>query len=178
MKNSISIVLFILMSITVNLRAQQVKVSLASEINLPTGNAASLSGIGFGASLKTEFGVAERYAITASGAYNLFITKNVLGSRIQNINTVPVKLGLKHYASPDFYIEGQAGAAFRVGSSSGTSFVWSPGFGTLIKTGGTGKLDFGLRYESWSNAGYGSASIVKTTSFNFIGLKLGYFFGL
>ncbi|WP_461788115.1 hypothetical protein [Pedobacter sp.] len=178
MTNRFFIVLFLTISFAVNTHAQLVKISLTPEINFPTGNAASLSGIGFGASLKTEFNISDRYAITASGAYNLFITKNILGYRIENINAVPVKLGFKRYASPDFYLEGQAGAAFRVGSSSGTSFVWSPGFGTLIKTSGSGKLDFGLRYESWSNASYGSSAIVKTTSFNFIGLKLGYIFGL
>ncbi|WP_113639168.1 hypothetical protein [Nubsella zeaxanthinifaciens] len=176
--NRILAVFLILISVGLSTNAQQVKISLAPEVNLPTGNAASLSGIGFGASLKTEFGVSERYAITASGAYNLFITKNILGSKIANINAVPVKLGLKHYASPDFYIEGQAGAAFSVGNTSGTSFVWSPGFGTLIKTGGSGKLDFGLRYESWANTSYGTNSSLKATSFNFIGLKLGYIFGL
>lgn len=159
--------------------AQQVKISLSPEINLPTGNASSISGIGFGASVKAEVAIAERYAITANGAYNVFLTKRVLGSRLDNIVGLPVKLGLKHYPSPDFYIEGQAGAAFRTGSVSATSFAWSPGFGTLIKTGSAGnKLDFGLRYEAWTNTSYGASSTLKTTSFSFIGLKLGYVFGL
>lgn len=160
-------------------KAQQVKISLSPEINLPTGNASSISGIGFGGSVKAEVGIAERYAITANGGYNVFLTKRVLGTRLDNIAGVPVKLGLKHYPSPDFYIEGQAGAAFRMGSSSQTSFVWSPGFGTLIKTGSAGnKLEFGLRYEAWTNTSYGATSTLKTTSFSFIGLKLGYVFGL
>lgn len=169
---------FIVTSTVFTAQSQQLKIALAPEVNLPTGNASSMSGVGFGGSLKAEVAIADRYAITANGGYNVFLTKRKLGTKIANIEAVPVKLGFKHYPSPDFYIEGQAGAAFHMGGSSKTSFVWSPGFGTYIKTGSSNKLDFGLRYEAWTNTSYGATSTLKTTSFAFIGLKLGYTFGL
>ena len=160
-------------------KSQQIKIGLAPEINFPTGNAASMSGIGFGGSLKVEIPVAESYTITANGGYTVFLTKKLLGIKLDNINAVPAKLGFKHYPTPDFYLEAQAGAAFHTGNSSKTSFVWSPGFGTLIKTGNSNnKLDFGLRYEAWTNSSYNATSRLKTTSFAFVGLKLGYVFGL
>ncbi|MDQ8005524.1 MAG: hypothetical protein REI64_12045 [Pedobacter sp.] len=174
-----AVLLFITLSSVVKAQSQQLKITLSPEINVPTGNASSMTGIGFGGSVKAEIGIAERYAITANGGYNIFLTKRVFGTKIANIQGVPVKLGLKHYPSPDFYIEGQAGTAFRMGSSSKTSFVWSPGFGTYFKTGSSeNKLEFGLRYEAWTNTSYGATSTLKTTSFSFIGLRLGYVFGL
>ncbi|MFN0257825.1 hypothetical protein [Pedobacter ureilyticus] len=180
MKFKTSIFLFLLAaSIFFNAHAQQVRIGLAPEINLPTGNASSISGVGFGGSVKAEIALADKYAITANGGYNLFLTKKKLGTKLENIEAVPVKLGFKHYPSPDFYIEGQAGAAFHMGASSRTSFVWSPGFGTYFKTGSSNnKLEFGLRYEAWTNTSYGATSTLKTTSFSFIGLKLGYVFGI
>lgn len=160
-------------------KSQQVKIALAPEINFPTGNASNISGIGFGGSLKAEVGIADKYAITANGGYNLFIGKKYFGSRVENINAIPAKLGFKYYSSPEFYLEAQAGAAFHLGSISRTSFAWSPGIGTYFKTGSANNLlEFGLRYEAWTNASYGSVSNLKTTSFGFVGLKLGYVFGL
>ena len=180
MKFKIFTYLFLLVvSISFNAQSQQVKIGLFPEVNLPTGNASSISGVGFGGSLKAEIALAEKYAITANGGYNLFLTKGKLGTKLANIEAVPVKLGFKHYPSPDFYVEGQAGAAFHMGASSRTSFVWSPGFGTYFKTGSSNnKLEFGLRYEAWTNTSYGSISSLKTTSFSFIGLRFGYVFGM
>ena len=173
------VMFFVAMSLSFSAQAQQIKIGLAPEINLPTGNASSISGVGFGGAVKAEIGIADTYAITANGGYNLFLTKRKLGTKLANIEAVPVKLGFKHYPSQDFYIEGQAGAAFHVGGASKTSFVWSPGFGTYIKTGSANsKLEFGLRYEAWTNTSYGATSTLKTTSFSFIVLKLGYVFGL
>lgn len=179
MKKTALILTFILATISFQSKSQQVKLGLVPEINFPTGNASNMSGIGFGGAVKAEIGIAEKYAITATGGYSIFLTKRVLGSRFSNIEAIPVKLGFKHYPSPDFYVEGQAGAAFHLAEGSKTSFVWSPGFGTFIRTGSAGnKLDFGLRYEAWTNASRGATSTFKTTSFGFIGLKLGYVFGL
>jgi hypothetical protein len=158
--------------------AQGVRLSLAPELNFPTGNASNVSGIGFGGGLKAEVAVAEKYAVTANGAYNLFIGKKYFGNRTPNIKAVPVKIGLKYYSTPDFYLEGQGGAALRQGDNSKTSFVWSGGIGTLFRTSGEGKLDFGLRYEAWSGGFNSTVNTVKSSSFGFIGLKLGYLFHL
>lgn len=179
MKKIFAFLLFIAVSVVFDAQSQQVRLGFAPEINLPTGNASSLSGVGFGGAIKAEIALADRYAITANGGYNLFLTKSKLGTKLANMEAVPVKLGFKHYPSPDFYVEGQAGAAFQIGASSRTSFVWSPGIGTYFKTGSSNnKLEFGLRYEAWTNTSYGAASTLNTTSFSFIGLRFGYIFGL
>jgi hypothetical protein len=157
----------------------QVRIGLGPEINFPTGNASNLSGIGFGGSLKAEFPVAQKYAITAGSGYNVFIGRKYFGNRIQNTEALPTKLGFKYYPSAEFYLEAQGGAAFHLGGSSKTSFLWSPGFGTYFRTGSANdKIEFGLRYEAWTNTSYSSVNNLKTTSFGFVGLRLGYSFGL
>lgn len=160
-------------------QAQQVQIGVTPELNFPTGNSVNLSGIGFGASVKAEVSIAEKHAITASGGYNTFIGKKYFGNRTPNISGVPVKLGLKYYSTPDFYLEAQGGAAFRTGTVNKTSFVWSPGIGTYFKTANAAnKIDFSIRYEAWTNASYAATNTLKTTSFGFIGLRLGYNFGV
>lgn len=167
------------LSLVFKAQSQQVSIGLFPEINFPTGNASSISGIGFGGSLKAEYEITDKHAVTASGGYNLFIGKKYFGSRVPNIEAIPAKLGFKYYPTPDFYVEAQAGAAFYRSGFSKTSFIWSPGFGTRFKTGSANnKIDFGLRYESWANSSYSSNANLKATSFGFIGLKLGYVFGL
>lgn len=179
MRKIFALIICSFLAITFKAQSQGLRIALAPEINFPTGNASNTSGIGFGGSLKLEYAIADKYAITANGGYNLFIGKKYFGTRIENIDAIPAKLGFKYYSSPEFYLEGQAGAAFHLGSVSRTSFVWSPGFGTYFKTGsGNNKLEFGLRYEAWTNTSYSSTASLKTTSFGFVGLKLGYVFGL
>lgn len=160
-------------------KSQRVSLGVSSEVNFPTGNAANISGIGVGAGLKAEFRMSGKYAVTANSAYNIFIGKKYFGNRMQNIQALPTKLGFKYYTTPDFYIEGQMGAAFHLNGNAKTSFIWSPGFGTYFKTANAAnKISFGLRYEAWANTSYGAVSSLKTTSFGFVGLKLGYEFGL
>ncbi len=169
----------LLISLTLTIQAQQIQIGVAPEINFPTGNASNISGIGIGAALLAELSVSQKYAISASGGYNLFVGKKYFGNRIKNISAVPVKLGLKYYSSPDFFLEGQVGAAFHQGSSAKTSFVWSPGFGTYLKAGANKqKMLIGLRYEGWTDATYNSKTTLNTTSFGFVGLKVGYQFGI
>jgi len=178
-KKFFTIVFLASLSFVFKVQSQQVSLGLFPEINLPTGNASSISGVGFGASLKAEYEISDKHTITASGAYNVFIGKRYFGSRVPNIESIPAKLGFKYYPSSDFYVEAQAGAAFHQTGFSKTSFIWSPGFGTRFKTGSANnKLDFGLRYESWANSSYSSNANLKATSFGFVGLKLGYVFGL
>lgn len=177
-KKFFAIVFLVSLSLVFKVQSQQVSLGFSPEINLPTGNASSISGIGFGASLKAEYEITDKHAITASGGYNIFIGKRYFGSRVPNIESIPVKLGFKYYPSADFYVEAQAGAAIHQAGFSKTSFIWSPGFGTRFKTGSANnKIDFGLRYEAWANSGYSSNANLKTTTFGFIGLKLGYVFG-
>lgn len=177
-----AVLLVLITFFTYQLNAQSVKISMAPELNFPTGNASNVSGIGFGAAVKAEIGIATKYAITANGGYTMFVGKKYFGNRIPNIEAVPVKLGFKYYSTPEFYMEAQAGQAFRQDNAAKNSFVWSAGFGTYLKTNGVGKLDFGLRYEAWSNDSFvnnaTSNTTQKKTSFGFIGLRLGYSFGL
>ena len=81
----------LLISLTLTIQAQQIQIGVAPEINFPTGNASNISGIGIGAALLAELSVSQKYAISASGGYNLFEGKKHFGNRVNNISAVPVK---------------------------------------------------------------------------------------
>lgn len=176
-KSSLLILLFCISS-TVSATAQNIRMNFSPEVNIPTGNASNISGIGFGAALGLDLKVSPAHVISVNTGYNHFIGKKYFGARTQEIGAIPLKLGLKYFSSPDFYVEGQFGAAFHQSGASKTSFIWSPGFGTYFNVGDNQqKLAFGLRYEAWTNTKYQSSSILKSTSFGFIGVKLGLQFG-
>ncbi|NCD71181.1 hypothetical protein [Mucilaginibacter agri] len=77
-------------------------------------------------------------------------------------NFVPVKVGLRLYAGNQFYVSGDAGAAFA--SDGNTAFTYSPAIGLTFKNG----VDIGAKYD-----GFAGFYIPGTVS-----LKLAYRFKL
>jgi hypothetical protein len=77
-------------------------------------------------------------------------------------NIIPVKAGLRLYAGNQFYISGDAGAAFA--SDGNTAFAYSPTIGLAFKNG----VDIGAKYD-----GYAGFYIPAAVS-----LKLAYRFKL
>lgn len=167
MKINYIILVFLFTVVTLGVKAQTM-LGFGPEVSLPSGNSSNVSAIGLGGFVKAELGVSEKIALTAQGSLTSFLGKRFFGAKTPTITYVPVKAGLKYYTSPEFYFEGQIGAAMPINGKTGTSFVLSPGLGAFInKKGADHKIDLGLRYESWT-----------ASKFNFITVRVGYFFGL
>lgn len=177
MKNKI-LLAFVLVFFTYQAFAQQSIISLGPEINIPSGNSSNISSIGLGGFVKAEIGLSQKFGLTATGSLASFFGKKFLGVRSQTLTYLPVRVGLKYYRSENFYFEGMAGLAFPIGGSSKTAFTWSPGLGTLIKTGGSGKFDIGLRFEAQTSTVQYIQTSTKYSSYSYIGLRFGYVFGL
>jgi hypothetical protein len=77
------------------------------------------------------------YTMTSYNTYNFEAKK--LG-----VNIVPVKAGLRLYAGNQFYISGDAGAAFA--SDGNTAFTYAPAIGLTLKSG----VDIGVKYDGYS----------------------------
>lgn len=159
--------------------AQRRSIVIGSALNFPSGNASNISGIGAGLSLKGEFGISPKYALTTSGSVLGFLGKRYLGPRTPTLYYVPVKAGLKYYTSDDFYLEGQIGASLPLNGNVKSVFIWSPGVGTTLNIRNhQNQIDLGLRYEGWLNTNVLNKDITKNTTFGFFGLSAGYSFGL
>lgn len=160
-------------------KAQSVRVGLGAELNFPSGNSSNISAIGVGGYLKTEFTLTPKYAITATGSFTNFFGRQMFGVRSETLAYAPVKVGFKYYSSDLFYLEGQVGAAVSLNSNTKTALAWSPGFGTyFMSKKSNNRLDVGLRYEGWTCRSAAISSATSFSTFNFIGLHLGYEFGL
>lgn len=59
---------------------------------------------------------------------------------------IPVKGGLKVFATPALYFAGEAGAGFGTQSGTGTSFVYSPSIGTIVAR----DWDISVKYEDFT----------------------------
>lgn len=141
------------------------KLSIGGEVGLPNGKGFKDLMLA-GASLQFEQPIAKSLNLTASAGYtSLFSTlKNAPG----HISYVPIKAGGKYYFGGNFYGAGEVGATFKTGNGGGTAFSFAPALGASFSVADKSSLDFGLRYETWSNDG----------SMSFVGLRAAFAFGL
>lgn len=141
------------------------KISIGAEGALPTSGKFS-DFLMAGASLQFEQPIAQSFNLTVSAGYiRVFLTLKRASSAI---DYVPVKAGGKYYFGSNFYGAGEVGAAFKTGNGGGTAFAFAPGLGASFAIADQSSLDFGLRYETWSNNGATS----------FFGLRAAFAFGL
>lgn len=176
-KIKIILIVFLFLS-PVLLKAQNsASIGVAAEIGLPSGNFTNLSGIGLGASIKADLPVAENFAITLNAGFMNFFGKRNQLFNVKDLTYIPVKAGLKYQLSESFYAEGQLGTALPLNKGQKTLFAWSPGVGNQFKLSGGNKLDLGIRYEGWTGKN-DVASLNKTNTKGFVGVRFAYVFGL
>lgn len=177
MKFKIISLLFVSFFLLTSVGAQQSNIGVAAEVNFPSGNSSNASAVGLGINLKAEFGLSDKFSLTANGSISNFFGRRFFGAKSPSRSYVPLKAGLKYYTDENFYLEGQVGATLPLDQNGKTGFAWSPGIGTYIKTNGSAnKFDVGLRYEGWTTSSMVNSK--KLSTFNFIGIRIGYVFGL
>jgi len=135
------------------------------EAGIPTGNATDISNFEIGGTARLEYNANKMIAIMlTSGYYDMIGKAAPNGVDFPSLGMVPVKVGVKIYVSPGFYIDGEAGAGFDTSYENHTKLIFSPGIGYAGKS-----WDAGLRYENYSG---------NNNSFGLVGLRLAYDFGM
>jgi hypothetical protein len=142
-------------------------ISAGFELGIPNQ---SIYSIGLGGSLKAEVPIAHHFSLTATGGITSLDYKNGAVHELGTPNNdtfVPLKGGVKYYASPGFYFEGELGNVIETEHFKQNLFAYSigPGFVIPVNHGKTG-VDIGFRYESWSK------NVLRET-----GLRVAYRFG-
>ena|ERR1700744_2770576 len=125
-------------------------VSLGAELGIPGFGVYS---IGVGVSAKGELPVSDQFAITATAAYSAFFHKDNLfpdSKTLPAATFVPLKAGLKFYANPRVFIEGELGTAIENNYLRRDLFAFSIGPGFIIPIKDKTGVECGLRYEKWS----------------------------
>jgi hypothetical protein len=167
------------------------RLSIGADAGIPTGNLNNGYNWNLGGSAELEVPIAKQLFVTLDAGYNnIFGKKNATYSiisgtstasnsaNVQNIETLPVKLGLKFFPVSNFYIQGEAGAGFLLNKSDlaytkSTAFIYAPQVGVLLPLNASSNLDLGVRYE-----GSTKYTDYSGTSINFVALRVAYSFKL
>jgi hypothetical protein len=156
--------------------------SVGLDVSAPVGDAKNFYGFGFGGSGKIEIPATQSFSITVTAGYtsiylkdNIKNTLHTFGYDSKPAGYIPIKAGGKYYIVPEFYVEGEIGAAIGAQRSSlgglpslgntltghGTAFAYAPGIGTSLALGGRSAIDIGARYEGWSQNGQLNQGVLR-----------------
>jgi hypothetical protein len=159
-----------------------IRYSIGVDAGIPTGTFKDAFKWNLGGSVQADIPIASQLFVTVNAGYNnVFGKKNVGGvatADVANLQLLPVKAGLKFFPVANFYIQGEAGAAFLLNKSDffndkSVAFVYAPQIGVQFPVSASGNfIDAGIRYEGTTK--YSSA--FDNSKVNFVGLRLAYGF--
>lgn len=160
--------------------ANGIRLSIGVDAGVPTGKLSDAYKWNLGGSVQADIPVASQLFVTVNAGYNnIFGKSNIAGTTASatDIQLLPVKAGLKFFPVNNFYIQGEAGAAFAlnkadVGFDKGTAFIYAPQIGIQFPISGKSYLDAGVRYEASTKFN----SAINASKVNFFGLRLAYAF--
>ncbi|HEY1010514.1 MAG: hypothetical protein ACO1NS_11865 [Daejeonella sp.] len=131
----------------------------------------------FGGDLRLQKDFTSNVSGLLSVGYNTFSVDSEIysavtpaGEIVDNLDYIPVKVGLKVFPVQRFYFSGEVGAAFPMRDGAKTAFVYAPGIGVGTNLG----IDVGLRYEGMT----GSANLLSLKNPGQVALRLAYGFSL
>jgi hypothetical protein len=155
--------------------------SVGVDAGIPTGNLNNGYNWNIGGSVQADIPVVNQLFVTVNAGYNSIQGKsNAFGTGLTatNIQLLPVKAGLKFFPVNNFYVQGEAGAAFalnksNLGFNNTAAFIYAPQVGYQFPLGGKSFLDAGVRYEGSSKFTSGN----DNSQVNFVALRVAYAFG-
>ncbi|SDE16183.1 Outer membrane protein beta-barrel domain-containing protein [Mucilaginibacter pineti] len=157
-----------------------IRYSIGVDAGIPTGNFKNGYKWNIGGSLQADIPVASQLFVTVNAGYNnIFGKKDVAGTgvNVPNVQLLPVKAGLKYFVIPNFYVQGEAGAAFLLNKSDfyndkSTAFVYAPQIGVQFPVSASSFIDAGVRYEATTKY----SSNFDGSKVNFVGIRVAYGF--
>ncbi|MDN3548356.1 hypothetical protein [Mucilaginibacter aquaedulcis] len=166
---------FIFLSLNANAQTVSkgaLRIAIGADGLLPVGNLKNTVNFRLGITPDLQYGLTEHLALTFTTGFYQFSTKKLyindgLGAGLtmeNSLEIIPVKIGLKAFVLPNFYVSGEVGLGLEVEEGGGpTNLILAPGVGYASK-----HWDFGVRYESFSKQDY---------SAGLLGLRVTYGFG-
>ncbi|MBE9583986.1 hypothetical protein IM792_05955 [Mucilaginibacter sp. JRF] len=155
-----------------------IRLSVGPDFGLPVGSFHDSFNWSLGGSVQAEFPILkEQLYVTVNGGFQNYFAKEINGVTGEDLQLIPAKAGLKYFPVSNFYVQGEAGAAFLtnksdVGATKSAAFVYAPQVGYLFNVGGNNYLDAGVRFEG------NSKFTDNGKSNNLFALRVAYTFGL
>ena len=131
----------------------------------------NFSNFELGGTARLQYDLASNLSLTLTPGFYHFFAKDGQGQitdkgvYYNDLNMIPVKVGIKSFFAPNFYLSAETGAGFELNHAQEAKLILSPGIGYAGNKG----LDFGLRYENFSG---------NHSSYGIIGLRVAYGFKL
>jgi hypothetical protein len=159
-----------------------IRYSIGVDAGIPVGNFKDNYKWNLGGSVQADIPVYKNQLfVTVNAGYNNIFGKKDIGG-VANLDApdfhlIPVKAGLKFFPIENFYIQGEAGAAFLlnksdVGANKSTAFVYAPQIGVQFPVSKSSFIDAGVRYEATTKYTTG----IDQSKVNFIGIRVAYGF--
>jgi hypothetical protein len=159
-----------------------IRYSIGVDAGIPLGDFKNGHKWNLGGSVQADIPVASQLFVTVNAGYNNVFGKRDIGgvanADVPNVQLLPVKAGLKYFVIPNFYVQGEAGAAFllnkdKVGYDKSTAFVYAPQVGVQFPVSANGNfIDAGIRYEATTQY----VTDVNNSKVSFLGLRVAYGF--
>jgi len=160
-----------------------IRYSIGVDAGIPLGNFKDNYKWNLGGSVQADIPViSNQLFVTVNAGYNNIFGKKdiggVAGLDVTNFQLIPVKAGLKYFVIPNFYVQGEAGAAFLlnkkdVDANKSTAFVYAPQVGVQFPISANGNfIDAGIRYEATTKFTTG----VDASKVSFLGIRVAYGF--
>lgn len=156
----IALLLFASSYLSVNAQAipDTLRISAGIEAGLP--NSSMYSGV-LGGSLRIDYPITRKLYVTATGGFNqIFVSSTASGLptgisnvKFADLQTVPLKAGIKFFAIRHFYLLGEVGQTLLLNKAQAfatynSSFTISPQIGMLFFLKKRTYIDAGIRYET------------------------------
>ncbi len=164
---------------TTSSSSSDVRFSVGVDAGVPVGDFGNAYSWNLGGSLQAEIPIAKQLYVTGNVGYNNFFGKKTTVGAFSytppDLKIVPLKAGIKIFPTENFYVQGEAGAAFLTnksdfGYTKSAVFVYAPQIGISYPIGGKNFIDAGIRYESTA------AFVDNGKSSAFVGVRLAYGF--
>lgn len=160
-----------------------IRYSIGVDAGIPLGDFKDNYKWNLGGSVQADIPVlSNKLFVTVNAGYNNIFGKNdvVVGNTTvspTDFHLIPVKAGLKFFPIDNFYVQGEAGAAFLlnksdIGANKSTAFVYAPQIGVQFPVSASSFIDAGIRYEATTKYATG----VDASKVNFIGIRVAYGF--
>ncbi|MEB0263689.1 MULTISPECIES: hypothetical protein [unclassified Mucilaginibacter] len=159
-----------------------IRYSIGVDAGIPVGNLKDTHKWNLGGSVQADIPVANQLFVTVNAGYNNIFGKKdvggVSGLDFTDIKLLPVKAGLKFFPVQNFYIQGEAGAAFLLNSKDtyndkSVAFVYAPQIGVQFPVSASGNfIDAGVRYEATTKFN----SAIENSKPSFLGVRVAYGF--
>ena len=136
------------------------KLGVGANLAIPANNL-KFASIGAGIDLLGQYGISDNIALTADAGYTSLFGKD----GFENTSLIPIRAGVRFFATPEFYLGGKVGVGIQKykGSDSQTSTAYSFGAGYFLSP----QVDVSAAYDGYS----------KNGSIGLVNVRLGYTFG-